>query len=92
MKPYSIITNPESQLPHSVVYRTIRIGTILCGEPLTETFYVYHPINHQHITAVISDIYTFLNYWFLMKTATWLAETCINSLFYYFFPRCVYYD
>ena len=89
MKLYSIITNPESQLPHSVVYRTIRIDTILRGEPLTETFYVYHPINHQHIPAVINYIYEFLNYW-LRLLHGWPKHATIHC-FITFFPT-VYYD
>jgi hypothetical protein len=66
MKPYSIITNPKSQLPHSLVYRIIRIDTfVVRGEPLTETIYVCYPINYKYIPAVIRYIYELLNYWFL---------------------------
>jgi hypothetical protein len=36
---------------------------LLDGEFLTETFYVYHPLKHQHIFIIITYIYVFLNYW-----------------------------
>ena len=39
---------------------------LLDGELLTETFYTCYPIKYQHILIVITYIYVFLNYEFLL--------------------------